>query len=239
MPRGLNVLTGSCPWPRPWFRTHGAHLHLQAREDPNPTALAVPSTDLMTIANEKKILRQSARATRARLAVEQPYFAPKLVSHAAALPLAPKSIVAIYLALPGEADPAPLAQRLAGQGHTIAYPRVSSKTEALTFHTQPHGKTFVRGDFDVMEPAANWPRVTPDVLLVPLLAFDAQGYRLGYGGGYYDRTLEALRAAGKILAIGIAYAGQQVDTLPREAHDHPLDAIVTELGFRGFTGNQA
>jgi len=70
--------------------------------------------------------------------------------------------------------------------------------------------------------------VTPSVLIVPLLAFDRNGYRLGYGGGYYDRTLEILRANGPVLAVGFAYAAQQIDTVPTEATDQPLDAVVTE-----------
>jgi 5-formyltetrahydrofolate cyclo-ligase len=78
---------------------------------------------------------------------------------------------------------------------------------------------------------AHWPRVIPDILLVPLLAFDDHGYRLGYGGGYYDRTLAAIRRA---RAIGIAYAGQRMDFLPHDAHDYPLNAILTETGLTEF-----
>ncbi len=87
------------------------------------------------------------------------------------------------------------------------------------------------GTFGIHEPLAHWPAVAPDVLLVPLLAFDNDGYRLGYGGGYYDRTLSALPRA---RAIGIAYAGQRVDILPRDAHDCRLDAILTENGLTEF-----
>ena len=74
--------------------------------------------------------------------------------------------------------------------------------------------------------------------LAPLLAFDAEGHRLGYGGGYYDRTLEALRAQHSVLAIGVAYAGQEMAQLPREAHDHTLDAILTENGLRHFSASR-
>ena len=73
--------------------------------------------------------------------------------------------------------------------------------------------------------------LTPQLVIVPLLAFDSDGYRLGQGGGYYDRTLDALRRQGSVFAIGLAYAGQQVDRVPREAHDQPLDAIVSETGY--------
>ena len=188
----------------------------------------------MNIANEKKALRQKARETRAKLAAAALDHARTLAGFVSALPLAAKSIIGVYVALPREADPGPLAQKLSALGHIIAYPRVSSKIEALTFHTQPHGRAFVQGDFDVMEPAADWPRVTADVLLVPLLAFDVQGYRLGYGGGHYDRTLSNLRRHGPVIAIGLAYAGQEVASLPHEATDEKLDMVLTEAGIRRF-----
>jgi 5-formyltetrahydrofolate cyclo-ligase len=73
--------------------------------------------------------------------------------------------------------------------------------------------------------------LTPQLLITPLLAFDRDGYRLGQGGGYYDRTIAALRAAGSLFVIGLAYAGQQIARAPREAHDQPLDAILTENGY--------
>jgi 5-formyltetrahydrofolate cyclo-ligase len=88
--------------------------------------------------------------------------------------------------------------------------------------------------FGLTEPLASAVIVAPSVLLVPLLAFDAAGHRLGYGGGYYDRTLAALHDTGKIIAVGVAYAGQEVSELPRREHDEPLDAVVTEKGFRRF-----
>jgi 5-formyltetrahydrofolate cyclo-ligase len=94
----------------------------------------------------------------------------------------------------------------------------------------PGGEVLTPGAFGVHEPLAHWPAISPRVLLVPLLAFDAEGYRLGYGGGFYDRTLAALQAR----AIGIAFAGQRVDFLPRDAHDYPLDAVLTEQGLTRF-----
>ncbi len=77
----------------------------------------------------------------------------------------------------------------------------------------------------------DWPRAVPTLLLVPLLAFDRNGHRLGYGGGFYDRTLDALQ----VPAIGIAYAGQEVSSIPHEAHDRRLDGILTERGLRRFS----
>ena len=86
-----------------------------------------------------------------------------------------------------------------------------------------------------MEAAPNWPLVLPDILLVPLLGFDKQGYRLGYGGGFYDRTLRSLRQRESVLAVGIAYAGQEM-TLPHDENDERLDWIVTEKYARKFEG---
>jgi len=90
------------------------------------------------------------------------------------------------------------------------------------------------GAFGITEPRPDWPRAFPSVLLVPLLAFDARGYRLGYGGGYYDRTLALFRAEREIAAIGIAYAGQEVSAVPYEPSDEKLDMVVTETGLRRF-----
>ena len=86
--------------------------------------------------------------------------------------------------------------------------------------------------FGTREPVESAPEIEPDLLLVPLLAFDAQGYRLGYGGGFYDRTLAGLRQRKPILAVGFAYAEQEVDAVPCEGHDQRLDALLTPAGYR-------
>src|SRR5689334_6619714 len=110
------VLTGSCPWPEPWFRTYGAHLHLQAREDPHPTAEAVPSAHLMNVASEKKMLREAARATRAELARACPDLAQRIAAYADALPVSPGTMVSSYRAMGDEADPSQLTAALMAHG---------------------------------------------------------------------------------------------------------------------------
>ena len=90
------------------------------------------------------------------------------------------------------------------------------------------------GHFKVQEPHAHQEEITPEFVLMPLLAFTADGKRLGYGGGYYDRTLAKLRAEGDVFACGVAYAGQEVPELPTDEHDQPLDGILTEQFFRTF-----
>jgi 5-formyltetrahydrofolate cyclo-ligase len=116
-------------------------------------------------------------------------------------------------------------------GCHIAYPRVAGKGAALEFHRVPDGEVLAPGIFGIHEPLESWPRAVPDVLLVPLLAFDAAGHRLGYGGGFYDRTLALLN----VPAIGIAYAGQEISSIPVGPHDRTLDMVLTEQGARKFS----
>src|SRR5262249_53970840 len=140
------------------------------------------------------------------------------------------TIVGGYHALPEEADPALLLKALVELGCHIAFPRMVGKDLALDFHLVPDGEVLKPGAFGIHEPEAHWPSVMPQLLLVPLLAFDAKGHRLGYGGGFYDRTIQAFG----VPAIGIAYAGQEVASLPAEPHDMALDGVLTEMGFRSF-----
>jgi 5-formyltetrahydrofolate cyclo-ligase len=182
----------------------------------------------------KAKLRKLARTRRGELAKAIPDFAERLASHAAALDIAPNSLIGAYAALPDEADPHLLLKALVSTGCTLAFPRVEAKGAPLIFHHWTPGRELKRGTFGIAEPSADWPVAHPSILLIPLLAFDARGHRLGYGGGYYDRTLEALRAHGNIRAIGIAYAGQEVESIPDENHDHLLDMVATEAGIRRF-----
>jgi 5-formyltetrahydrofolate cyclo-ligase len=144
--------------------------------------------------------------------------------------IAPEAkIVAAYWPLTGELDPRPALQRLAARGHRLALPRMQGKALPLAFHAWDWGQPLIQGGFGVMQPDPATATAIPDVVLVPLLAFDRQGHRLGYGRGYYDRTLSALRAAGAArLAIGLAFALQEVKAVPSGPADQPLDAIVTE-----------
>jgi len=136
------------------------------------------------------------------------------------------AIVAGYAAVRGEVDPFPLMAALQAQGHALCLPRTQGET--ITFRAWKPGDPLVVGRFAIPEPDAKAKERRPDLILVPLLAFDRDGYRLGYGGGFYDRYLSEHRAKRTIRAIGIAYAGQQLDQIPREPTDERLDAIVTE-----------
>jgi 5-formyltetrahydrofolate cyclo-ligase len=181
----------------------------------------------------KPDLRISAQARRA--ALDRSGFAAAIAGFANDLAIAPGAVVSGYWPMGDEADPRVLMTALAARGHPLALPRVEGKAKPLVFHRWREGEKLVIHKFGMSEPSVDSEIVAPDVLLVPLLAFDADGYRLGYGGGFYDRTLDALRAQKAILAIGVAYAGQEVGELPRAPHDHVLDAVLTEKGFRRFT----
>ena len=186
------------------------------------------------ISQQKKIMRSQARARRAELAAACPDFASRVAPFAGKLPLPPQAKVSAYIGLEGEANPIGLAKALAKQGCEICYPRVHQKAQPLWFHVPVPGEHFLRSAFGVQEPRPDWPVAIPDVLLVPMLAFDAEGYRVGYGGGFYDRTLAHLRAAKSVIAIGLAFAGLEVPSVPHDARDEKLDMLVTELGVRRF-----
>ncbi len=145
-----------------------------------------------------------------------------------ARPQAGRSVVSAFYPYQSEIDTRPLLGKLAGEGWTTALPIVVKQASPLEFRRWMPGEPTIPGKWDIPRPPADAPLVEPDVLLVPLLAFDRRGYRLGYGGGFYDRTLEKLRAGKPVVAIGIAYAVQEVDSVIHDDHDQLLDFVMTE-----------
>lgn len=153
-----------------------------------------------------------------------------------AIPVAPTARIAAYVAIGDEADPAPLLDVLAQHGCAIALPRIVAPEKPLSFIAWAPGDALEPGPFGTWEPTGQ-NELLPDIVIVPLLAFSPAGHRLGYGGGYYDRSLALLRQQKpEILAIGLAYGAQEVTNLPVETEDQPLDWIVTERGARSFAG---
>ena len=135
-----------------------------------------------------------------------------------------------YMPMRTEIDPLPAMS--AHQG-LVGVPVIIAAATPLKFREWGPGVAMVAGEFGALIPAEGaW--VTPQVVIVPLLAFDSRGFRLGYGGGFYDRTLQGLRAKGPVLAIGFAFAAQEVDAVPTDDFDQRLDLIVTEAGPRWF-----
>lgn len=195
------------------------------------------STD-PALAAAKTALRLEARARRKLLMVEHPEADWMAADHAsamlAALRMTRPGVVALYKALGAEIDPRPLGETLAKSGWTLALPAVEDLEGPLVFRAWTPGETLVHDLSGLPAPSRTADEVIPMLVIVPLLAFDAGGARLGQGGGHYDRTLAAMRNhRAPPPFVGLAYSGQQVAALPREPHDQPLDGILTEAGYIG------
>lgn len=184
--------------------------------------------DAAEIIEQKAILRGHMREIRAEAAARDPDAADKL---AARFPIKLFErygpVVAGTLAINDELDAGPLLSRLAGQGARIVLPRVEADG-AMTFRDSASA-TLEQGPFGLTQPSAVAEIVRPNLVLTPLLAFDARGRRLGYGKGYYDRAVSNLRATGRVFYLGLAYAAQQVDAVPVEKHDLLLDWVETPM----------
>ena len=143
-------------------------------------------------------------------------------------------IVSAYFPMRDEVDTLPLLAVLAKARIAIGLPVTVARAQPLRFLSWRPGESLRHGRYGVMEPPAEAPELAPDILFVPLAGFDARGFRLGYGAGYYDATLAGLRRARRVLAVGVAFSVQEVARVPAEPHDEPLDAVVTEHGLRHF-----
>ncbi len=144
------------------------------------------------------------------------------------------AVVACYLPVRSEIDMRDAFAVLAERGHALCLPVVAGNDEPLLFRRWRTGEALEQGKFGIAVPSVSSDALIPDIVIVPLVAFDASGHRLGYGAGYYDRTLHQLRKFGNVQAIGAAYASQQVEHIVAEAHDAVLDAVVTEKGVMRF-----
>ncbi len=182
---------------------------------------------------EKAEFRKAAAANRRTVHEQLAASAPLLLA-SVPFPAKPEqgfSCVSSFHPFRSEIDTRPLLGRLTGDGWTTALPVVVGKGSPLIFRRWLPGEPLFRDAMGIEEPMPGAPEVEPDVLIIPLLAFDRKGYRLGYGGGYYDRTLKALRARKRLIAIGAAYAAQEMSSVPHEAHDEKLNYVMTERGI--------
>ena len=136
-----------------------------------------------------------------------------------------------YLSQGSEIDAGPLMRRLAASGARIALPAVTDRDAPLVFRLWDPNVALQSDALGVLAPPPASEGVRPGLVIVPLLAFDRLGGRLGQGGGHYDRTLAELRQQRPVFALGLAYAGQETREIPMEAHDQRLDAILTETDF--------
>lgn len=178
----------------------------------------------------KRKLRTEAQRRRRRLAAEAGPKAGERLRDvlAATLPVLRDTTVAAYWPIGDEMDVLPLAEFLRARGCTIGLPVVQQPGTALGFRRWWASGRLIEGPYGTRHPEPEAPPLIPRWVLVPLLAFDRDGWRLGYGGGYYDRSLAGLRAQGAVRTIGIAYAGQEVPRVPHDHLDQPLDLIATE-----------
>ena len=178
---------------------------------------------------DKHQLRAAMRARRKRLAGLDAGAAARAAEQAGALP--PGRVVAVYRAIGSELDIEALSLALIRAGRELCLPVVIERDAPMIFRRWSPGEPLELDEAGVPAPFPLAEAVEPDLVLTPLLAFDAHGGRLGQGGGYYDRTFAARPDA---LRIGFAYAGQEVDDLPVEAHDIRLHGVLTETGYRMF-----
>lgn len=189
----------------------------------------------------KRVLRERAKAIRRAAAASRPDAARQAAANfMSRIAVGPGDAVALYHPIADELDPSPLAEALAENGARLALPIVEKRSAPLVFRGFERDAALVKGRHGVFGPSAAAPVVIPSIVVVPLLAFTRSGDRLGYGGGYYDRTLAALRSAGEIVAVGFAYGAQEVDALPAGPLDQKLDWIATEReAFRARGGAAA
>ena len=185
----------------------------------------------MTIAEEKKRYRSNASDRRKGLFKNQAGAAAAGHFFSHILPDGDK-VISLYWPIGSELDTLPLLNELLEAGFTCVLPVVERADAPLVFKVWKQGDPLEKGAHDIPVPLKTAQQRTPDILVVPMLAFDPAGYRLGYGGGYYDRTLEMLRQERKPLAVGYAYAGQEIPTVPTDKLDQPLDWVVTETEAR-------
>jgi 5-formyltetrahydrofolate cyclo-ligase len=177
----------------------------------------------------KAELRREAIARRNAMPAETRAAAAEAIA-ARAFPVVarPGTIVSGFMPIKSEINPLPLMKALTGQGARLALPVIAGRGAPLVMRPWKLDEPLDRGQWGIREPKADAAEVEPDILLVPLLAFDRAGHRIGYGAGYYDLTIAALRERKPIIAIGLAFAAQEVPAVPATPRDARLDLVLTE-----------
>jgi 5-formyltetrahydrofolate cyclo-ligase len=187
--------------------------------------MAEPSS----IPQQKAALRRAALARRDALPVsERQDAAEAIAARRFPLVIKPGAVVSGFMPLKSEINPLPLMRKFAKAGAKLALPVVAGRGKPLIMRAYAFGDPLASGVWGIREPQADMLVVEPDILLVPLAAFDRKGNRIGYGAGYYDMTINRLRELKAIVAVGIAYAAQEVPEVPVTPHDARLDLVLTE-----------
>lgn len=183
----------------------------------------------------KTELRIAALARRSALGEAMRDAAARgLAHHRFPMPVDPGTIVAGYSPIRSEIDPVPLMRSLATQGARLALPVIIARDEPLMFRVWSPDSALVAGSLGILEPPPEAPQLMPDILLVPLAAFDRAGHRIGYGAGHYDRTFAQLRPIKPFTAIGLAFDTQEIESIPMQPHDVALDFVLTETRVIDF-----
>jgi 5-formyltetrahydrofolate cyclo-ligase len=183
----------------------------------------------MSATASKATLRAEALAKRDALSDDQRVAAALAVAKRG-LPfeVKPGMVVSGYSPIRNEIDPVPLMRKIAEQGGQLALPAVMARGQSLTFRAWSPNDRMVMGPLGILEPSPAAAEVLPDIMLVPLAAFDRLGHRIGYGAGHYDYTLAHVRKVKPIAAIGVAFAVQEIEAVPALPHDVALDYVLTE-----------
>ena len=191
--------------------------------------------DVASTQDLKSELRQAALAKRDALpAAERAAAAEAIAGRVFPILIPAGAVVSGYSPMKSELSPAPLMRKLTDVGAQLALPVVQGRGQPLVMRAWTFGAPLSPGVWGIREPTADAPEVFPDIMLVPLAAFDRQGHRIGYGAGYYDMTIARIRAMKPVIAIGLAFAAQETDKIPAEPHDAPLDLVLTEREIIDF-----
>ena len=178
---------------------------------------------------QKKQLRAAALALRDALpAAERQAAAETIAARAFPVAITPGMIVSGFSPMKTEINPIPLMRKLAAAGAKLALPCIAGRGHPLVMRAWDFGAALASGQWGIREPTPEAAEVAPDILIVPVACFDRIGHRIGYGAGYYDMTIHALRAKKKITAIGVAFAAQEIPQVPATERDERLDLVLTE-----------
>jgi 5-formyltetrahydrofolate cyclo-ligase len=182
-----------------------------------------------SIEDRKSALRRDAFARRDALPpAERQAAAEAIAARPFPLAIRPGVIVSGFSPLKTEINPLPLMRKLASAGASLALPVVAGRGKPLIMRSYAFGQPLNEGVWGIREPGEDAPEVDPDILIVPLAAFDRRGHRIGYGAGYYDMTINRLRSRKPVTAVGIAYAALEVTEVPVTSRDERLDLVLTE-----------
>jgi 5-formyltetrahydrofolate cyclo-ligase len=187
------------------------------------------------IPRQKELLRNEALARRDALPATQRQAAAEIIATRKFPVAIPRgAVVSGFMPMKSEINPLPLLKRLAAEGAKLALPVVAGRGKPLIMRAWEFGGPLAAGVWGIRQPQADAPEIDPDILIVPLAAFDRAGHRIGYGAGYYDMTVTRLRGIKSIVVIGIGFAVQEIPRVPATERDARLDLVLTEREIIDF-----